>query len=58
MISAGRIRALDAPADLGGRATAPATVSWLAADGRQSVRTDTPTRVVAALPAFGGEIPS
>jgi len=59
VIAAGRIRAVDAPAELGGRATAPATVSWLAPDGRQSVRTGTPTRVVAELaPRFGGgEIP-
>ena len=49
---------MDAPSELGGRATAQATVSWLAADGRQSVQTDTPTRVVAELAGrFGGEIP-
>ena len=58
VIAAGRIRAVDAPAELGGRATAQATVSWLAPDGRQSVRTGTPTRAVAELASrFGGEIP-
>ena len=49
VIAAGRIRAIDAPAELGGRATAKARVSWLAPDGRRSVQTDTPTRVVAEL---------
>jgi len=58
VIAAGRIRAVDAPAELGGRATAKATVSWLAPDGRRSVQTDTPTRVVAELAGrFSGEIP-
>jgi ABC-2 type transport system ATP-binding protein len=58
VIAAGRIRAVDAPADLGGRATAPATVSWLAADGRRAVQTGTPARVVAELAGqFGGEVP-
>ena len=58
VIAAGRIRAIDAPAELGGRATAKATVSWLAADGRRSVPTDTPVRVVTELAAqFGGEVP-
>jgi len=58
VIAAGRIRAVDAPADLGGRASAPATVSWLTADGRQSVQTDTPSQVVTELSArFGGEVP-
>jgi ABC-2 type transport system ATP-binding protein len=33
-------------------------VSWLAPEGRQSVRTGTPTRVVAEVASrFGGEIP-
>jgi len=58
VIAAGRIRAVDAPAELGGRATAKATVTWLAPDGRRSVQTDTPTRVVAELASrFAGEIP-
>jgi len=58
VIAAGRIRAVDAPAELGGRATAKATVSWLATGGRRSVQTDTPTRVVAELASrFSGEIP-
>src|ERR1700730_5092881 len=33
VIAGGRIRAVDVPAELGGRATAKATVSWLAPDG-------------------------
>src|SRR5207237_5378235 len=49
VIAGGRIRAVDAPADLGGRATAQATVSWLAAGGHKSVQTGTPTQVVAEL---------
>jgi hypothetical protein len=58
VIAAGRIRAVDAPAELGGRATAKATVGWLAPDGRRSVQTDTPTRVVAELAGrFSGEVP-
>src|SRR5215813_2871764 len=58
VIAAGRIRAVGAPAELGGRATAKATVSWLATDGRRSVQTATPTRVVAELAGrFSGEIP-
>jgi ABC-2 type transport system ATP-binding protein len=58
VIAAGQIRAVDAPAELGGRATARATVSWLAPDGRRSVQTGTPTQVVAELAGrFGGEIP-
>jgi ABC-2 type transport system ATP-binding protein len=58
VIAAGRIRAVDAPAELGGRATAQATVSWLAPDGHRSVQTDTPTRVVGELAGrFRGEIP-
>src|SRR5262249_42138456 len=57
-IAAGRIRAVNAPAELGGRATAQATVSWLTPDGHQSVHTGTPTRMVAELTSrFGGEIP-
>jgi ABC-2 type transport system ATP-binding protein len=58
VIAAGRIRAVDTPAELGGRATAQATVSWLADGGRRSIHTDTPTRTVAELASqLGGEIP-
>jgi ABC-2 type transport system ATP-binding protein len=58
VIAAGRVREVAAPADLGGRASAPATVHWRGPDGRQSVQTATPSRVVAELAAqFGGEVP-
>jgi ABC-2 type transport system ATP-binding protein len=58
VIAAGRIRAVGPPSELGGRGSARATVSWLAADGRQSIETDTPSAVVTQLAArFGGEIP-
>jgi ABC-2 type transport system ATP-binding protein len=58
VIAAGCIREIGAPADLGGRASAPATVSWRAGDGRESVQTAVPTKLVADLAArFGGEIP-
>jgi ABC-2 type transport system ATP-binding protein len=58
VIAAGRIREVGAPADLGGRASAPATVSWRSAEGRESVQTAVPTRLVADLTArFGGEVP-
>jgi ABC-2 type transport system ATP-binding protein len=58
VIAAGRLRAVDSPAELGGRGSAQATVSWLAADGRRSVRTATPARMVTELVAqFGGEVP-
>jgi ABC-2 type transport system ATP-binding protein len=58
VIAAGRIRAVGPPAELGGRGSARATVSWLSGDGRRSVETDTPSAVVTQLAAqFGGEIP-
>jgi ABC-2 type transport system ATP-binding protein len=58
VISGGRIRATGTPADIGGRATAAATVTWQDADGPGMLRTDEPTRVVAELAArFGGEVP-
>ncbi len=58
VIAAGQIRAVGAPAELGGRASAQATVSWLAPDGRRSIQTGTPTQVVTELAGrFGGEIP-
>jgi ABC-2 type transport system ATP-binding protein len=58
VIAAGRIRAVGPPAELGGRGTARATVSWMADGGRQSVETDTPSAVVTELAArFGGEVP-
>jgi len=58
VIAAGRIRAVGPPAELGGRGSARATVSWLSGDGRRSVETDTPSAVVIELAArFGGEVP-
>jgi ABC-2 type transport system ATP-binding protein len=58
VIAEGRIRAIGPPAELGGRATARATVSWLDANGHQSTQTDTPTKVVTELAAhYGGEVP-
>jgi ABC-2 type transport system ATP-binding protein len=58
VISDGVIVAEDHPADLGGRATAEAVVSWQDRDGRRSERTAEPTRVVAELAArYGGEVP-
>ena len=58
VIAAGRIRAVGAPADLGGRASAQATVSWSEEGRRHEVRTDEPTRTVAELTSrFTGEIP-
>jgi len=58
VISGGRIRATGPPADLGGRAARAASVSWQDGDGRRSMRTDEPTRVVAELGArYGGEVP-
>jgi ABC-2 type transport system ATP-binding protein len=58
VIAGGRIQATGAPAELGGRDTAMATVCWHAAGGRRSLQTDTPTQAVAELAAsFGGEVP-
>jgi ABC-2 type transport system ATP-binding protein len=59
VIAAGRIVEVAAPAALGGRHTAEATVSWTEPDGtRRSVRTSEPTRTVTELAGrFSGEIP-
>ena len=58
VIAAGRIREIAAPAELGGRATARATVSWETSEGRRSIETDAPARAVTELSAwFGGEVP-
>jgi ABC-2 type transport system ATP-binding protein len=59
VIAAGRIIEVAAPAALGGRQTAEATVAWTEPDGaRRSVRTAEPTRTVTELAArFGGEVP-
>jgi ABC-2 type transport system ATP-binding protein len=58
VISGGRIRAIGAPAELGGRAARAARVSWQNGDGPGSIQTSEPTRVVAELGArYGGEVP-
>src|ERR1700691_1942 len=60
VIAAGRIVASGDPASLGGRAAAAARVSWDApgGKGRETVRTTTPTRLVAELAReFDGEVP-
>ena len=58
VIAGGRLVDVAAPGQLGGRASAPATVSWLDAAGRREVRTHSPVAEVARLAArFGGEVP-
>jgi ABC-2 type transport system ATP-binding protein len=59
VIAAGRMLALDTPANLGGRASSEATVTWEDhAGARHTERTSTPTMLVASLSAqLGGEIP-
>jgi ABC-2 type transport system ATP-binding protein len=59
VIAAGRMLALDTPANLGGRASSEATVTWEAEGGaRHTEKTSTPTQFVASLSArVGGEIP-
>jgi ABC-2 type transport system ATP-binding protein len=58
VIVGGRMVALAAPADLGDRGSAMATVRWQGPDGPRSERTDTPTATVTALAErFGGEVP-
>ncbi len=58
VIAAGRMLALDTPANLGGRASSEATVSWEEGGMRRSERTSLPTQYVTALAArLGGEVP-
>src|SRR6478672_8925748 len=59
VIAAGRMLALDTPANLGGRASSEATVSWEDDAGtRHTEKTSTPTQFVARLGAeLGGEVP-
>jgi ABC-2 type transport system ATP-binding protein len=58
VIAGGRIVETGTPANLGGRATATATVSFTDGDGQRRVQTDAPTRVVRELAErFGGEVP-
>ncbi len=58
VIAAGRLLALDTPADLGGRNRQEATVSWEEDGATRSLRTSRPTAEVARLAArFPGEVP-
>jgi ABC-2 type transport system ATP-binding protein len=58
VIAAGRMLAVDTPANLGGRASSQATVSWEEGGTRRSERTPFPTQYVNALSArLGGEVP-
>ena len=59
VIAAGRMLALDTPANLGGRASSRATVTWKDDTGtRHTERTSTPTKLVAQLAArHDGEVP-
>ncbi|TDE47232.1 ABC transporter ATP-binding protein [Nonomuraea mesophila] len=58
VIVQGKVVALGEPSTLAGRSQAMATVSWTTADGDHSVKTSTPTQVVAELSGqFDGEIP-
>ncbi|GAA1030407.1 ABC transporter ATP-binding protein [Virgisporangium ochraceum] len=54
----GRVVAVAPPAELGGRATAAAVVSWQTPDGVSETVTDAPTALVRQLSErFGGEVP-
>jgi ABC-2 type transport system ATP-binding protein len=58
VINRGVIVEISTPADLGGRATSQATVTWRDGDQIKSEKTDNPTAVVASLAArFNGEVP-
>ena len=58
VITGGRLIAAATPGELGGRATAEATVSWRGPEGPRSTRTKTPTDVIRSLMAeFPDEIP-
>ncbi len=58
VLAGGRVVALGAPADLGGRQLQEALVSWQAPDGWRTVQTAKPTEIVTGLAAqFGGEVP-
>lgn len=59
VIAAGRMLAVDTPANLGGRSSSQAMVTWEDALGtRHTEQTSSPTRLVARLSAeLGGEVP-
>ena len=58
VIAAGRVLAVDTPADLGGRASAEAEVSWVEDGAARTLRTTAPTAAVRELAdRLGTEIP-
>src|SRR5580692_441995 len=58
VLARGQVAAVGAPASLAGRATADASVSWQAPDGRRTVRTGAPGLLVAELARdLGGDVP-
>jgi len=58
VINNGVIIEVSTPADLGGRATSQATVTWREGDAIKSERSDNPTALVTKLSSrFGGEVP-
>jgi ABC-2 type transport system ATP-binding protein len=58
VINNGVIIEVSTPAELGGRATSQATVSWRDGDIVKAERSDNPTELVAKLSSrFGGEVP-
>jgi len=61
VVAAGKLLALDTPANLGGRNTEEAIVTWEEAGTRHTVRTATPTaevsRLAARLGGPTGEVP-
>jgi ABC-2 type transport system ATP-binding protein len=58
VMRAGRVVAVAPPAELGGRATAAAVVSWQPGDGVREAVTDEPTAFVRQLSEeYGGEVP-
>jgi ABC-2 type transport system ATP-binding protein len=58
VINAGVLIAASTPAELGGRATKAATVSWHTPDGVETEQTESPTAFVRELAShFDGEIP-
>jgi ABC-2 type transport system ATP-binding protein len=58
VINNGVIIEVSTPAELGGRATSQATVSWREGETIKSERSDNPTELVTKLSSrFGGEVP-
>jgi ABC-2 type transport system ATP-binding protein len=58
VINRGVIMEVSTPAELGGRATSKATVSWRDGEITKSEQSDNPTELVSKLSShFGGEIP-